>query len=335
MARPARGSSSALVGAAIALVGGVTSSASAETPSDRATAFEVDRSTPVAGRSELGFDGGAPLDTWGASIGLGYLDRPHVLSQGIAVDHRETLFLGAAVSFGSSIVVEGRLPLSHQLGDRLRPLAAGDGPRLDRWVPNDLHLAARARVGRVHAHDTADDGHDLLAVFVRGDLALPTGDESDFAGDLRYRLATNLIARLDLGPVILAASGGVTFRGAEVLVEGHVMGNELDGSLGLVVPLPTSVALTAELDGALGDDVAGKRGPSPVLAGGGAVVELVPGLQLGVRAQAGLNDQIGAPRFVGMLELAWHPPATRPEVPAKPATSAPSPPSDPPALDED
>lgn len=338
MARRAR-ASSRLVAPTFAVLAPLAS-AHAEAPTDRPTAFEVDRASPPAGRSELGFDGGAPLDTWGISVGLGYLDHPHVLPAGLAVDHRETLFLGGAISFGSSIVVEARLPLSHQIGDRLRPLDATTtgGPRLDRWVPNDLHLAARARVGRIHAHDAPAD-RDLLSVFVRGDLGLPTGDESDFAGDLRYRISTSLIARLDLGPVLVAGSGGVTFRGGEVLVAGHVVGDELDGSFGVIVPVPGSIKLTAELDGALGDNVAGKRGPSPLAAGGGIVVEALPNFQLGLRASTGLDDQIGAPRFTAVLEVAWHAPAPPPAPPRAsqpgPAAQPDEPPAPPPSLDED
>ena len=60
--------------------------AHADTPVDQPTALDVDRMAPPAGRSELGFDGGAPLATWGVSVGLGYLDRPYVVSTGIAVE---------------------------------------------------------------------------------------------------------------------------------------------------------------------------------------------------------------------------------------------------------
>ncbi|HEV7558162.1 MAG TPA: hypothetical protein VGO00_21990 [Kofleriaceae bacterium] len=287
--------------------------AHADTPIDQPTAFDVDREAPPAGRSELGFDGGAPLETWGVSIGLGYLDRPVVVPQGIAVDHRETFALGGAVAFGTSVVIEARLPLAHQIGDRLSFL--GTGGRLDRWVPGDLHFAARARVG----------GGKVASVFVRGDLGLPTGDDGDFAGDLRYSLAWNLIGRVDLGAVIIAANGGVKLRGGEVLVGGHVVGDELEGALGLIVPIADPVKLTAEFDGALGDNVAGKRGPSPAEVRVGAVVEPMTGLQLGLRVGAGLDEQIGAPRFRAMLEVAWHAPAPPPEPqPAEPEPTAPA-----------
>jgi hypothetical protein len=289
MARRALGSCSAL-----AVACGV---AYADTPVDQPAAFEVDREAPPAGRTELGFDGGAPLDSWGVSIALGYLDRPVIIDGGTAVDHRETVAVGGAVAFGTSLVIDARLPLAHQIGDRFSFL--GDGGRLDHWVPGDLHLAARARVG----------GNRLASLFVRGDLGLPTGDEGDFAGDLRYSVAWNLIGRVDLGAVIIAANGGILLRGGEVLVGGHVIGDELDGALGVIVPVIDPVKLTAEFDGSLGDNVAGKRGPSPAEVRVGAVVEPMTGLQVGLRAGAGVDDQIGAPRFRAMLEVAWHAPA--------------------------
>jgi hypothetical protein len=318
MARRARASCSGVACGVCAIACGV---ARADAPVDQPTAFEVDRATAPAGRSELGFDGGAPLSTWGVSLGLGYLDRPYVVATGIAVDHRETATFGVAVAFGTSVVIEARLPLAHQVGDRFSFL--GDGGRLDRWVPGDLHLAARARVGTVRG---------VASVFVRGDLGLPTGDEYDFAGDLRYSLTWNLIGRVDLGAVIIAASGGVKLRGGEVLVAGHVVGDELDGALGVIVPVAGPVKLTGELDGALGDNVAGKRGPSPLEARAGVVVEPVTGLQLGLRGGAGLDDQIGAPRFRVMLEVAWQAPAPPPPPPVAPVPVDVTPP---PSLDED
>jgi hypothetical protein len=40
-----------------------------------------------------------------------------------------------------------------------------------------------------------------------------------------------------------------------------------------------------------------------------------PGFAIGVRVGAGLDDQIGAPRFRATLELAWQAPAPPPSPP--------------------
>jgi hypothetical protein len=294
-----------------ALVALVPAVAFADTPSDRPSAFEADRESPPAGRTELGFDGGAPLPSWGASVSLGYLDRPLVLRSGditaVPIDHRETIAIGAAVAIADRIVLDLRMPWSHQIGDRFTAL--GDGPRLDHFVPGDLRLAARARI----------NGSAERAAFIRGELTLPTGDEGDFAGDLRYSLAWDLIGRVVVGPgVVIAANVGIRLRGAETQVYDRFLGDELTGAAGVVVPIPPiaglwcerdQVKLTGELVGVLGDNVGGKRGSSPAEARFGLVTEPWPSLFVGVRAGAGLDDQIGSPRFRATLEISWQAPA--------------------------
>jgi len=308
-----------------ALVALVPAVAFADTPTDRPSAFEADRESPPAGRSELGFDGGAPLASWGASVSFGYLDRPLVLHSGditaVPVDHRETVRIGAAIAIADRVVFDLDLPYSHQVGDRFTALDSG--PRLDRFVPGDLRIAARARI----------NGNADRAAFIRGELTLPTGDEGDFAGDLRYSLAWNLIGRIVVGPgIVVAATAGIRLRGAEVQVYDRFLGDELTGAVGVVVPIPPiaglwcerdQVKLTGELVGVLGDDVAGKRGSSPAEARLGVVTEPWPNLHVGVRAGTGLDDQIGSPRFRATLEISWQAPAPPPA--PKPAEPEPEP----------
>jgi hypothetical protein len=312
----------------LASLGWTPAVAYADTPVDRPSAFEADRESPPAGRTELGFDGGAPLASWGASVSLGYLDHPLVLHTGdltaVPIDHRETVAVGAAIAIADRVVFDVRIPWSHQIGDRFTALAPG--PRLDRFVPGDLRLAARARI----------NGSAGTAAFIRGELTLPTGDEGDLAGDLRYSLAWNLIGRMVVGPgVVIAATAGIRLRGAEVQVYDRFLGDELTGAAGVVVPIPPianlwckreQVKLTGELVGVLGDDVAGKRGSSPAEARVGVVTEPWPGLFVGVRAGTGLDDQIGSPRFRATLEISWQAPAPPPA--PKSAEPEPEPESD-------
>jgi hypothetical protein len=56
-----------------------------------------------------------------------------------------------------------------------------------------------------------------------------------------------------------------------------------------------------------------QRGPSPVEARFGFVGKPLPDVTVGVRAGFGLDDQVGAPRFRAMLELAWQAPAPPPK----------------------
>ena len=86
-------------------------------------------------------------------------------------------------------------------------------------------------------------------MFVRGELTLPTGDDSDFAGDNRYSFAWSLIGRATFGSgIVAAATGGIRFRGAEVMIGDRLAGDELTGGLGLSVPVPPIAGLWCEAD---------------------------------------------------------------------------------------
>ncbi len=299
--------------ATVALACGATV-AHAGTPVDRPEAIDVDRDDAPLGRVELGFDSGAPVDAWGLGARFEYLLRPITLSTTSAeshpVDHRETLALGGAIAI-NSIVVDLRMPLAHQIGDRYMGL--GDDRPLDRWVPGDLVVGARLRVTQ----------RPSFGAFLRAELTLPTGDDYDFAGNASWSGAWSLIGRFNLGAgIVLAATAGIRLRGAEVMVADRLVGDETFGGLGVIVPVPPIAHLwckaeqlkaTAEVVGVLGDNVDHELGASPVEARLGLVIAPLPGWVVGVRAGAGLDDQIGAPAFRATLELAWQPaPASAP-----------------------
>lgn len=275
----------------------------ADTPRETPAAIEIDRSEAPPGRSELGFDGGAPLEAWAATIAAGWLEQPITLDDTEPVRRRQTISAGGAIVVGTSMVFDARLGFSHQIGDRLR--AFDDSTKLARYALGDLRLGGRVRV-------TGDAGR---AVFVRADLTLPTGNDEHFAGEAGWSVAWRLIGRVTFGPdITLAATAGIRLRGIEVLIGDRVVGSELLGAAGIVVPLPPihplwcvpeQVKLTGEVTAILGDDVGGERGPSPVEARIGVVTQPLPWLQIGVRAGTGLADQLGAPRLRAVLELTY------------------------------
>ncbi|NVB85305.1 MAG: hypothetical protein HOV81_43480 [Kofleriaceae bacterium] len=285
------------------------SPAFAEQPSGRPEAVQLDRDAPPPGQVELGFDGGAPIQTWALSAQLGFLDRPMRLHtteiEVFPVEQRETLALGAAIALGTSAIADIRMPFSHQSGDRWQGL--GDERALDAWVLGDLALGARLRIAQRAG----------ASIFARAQLTLPTGDDHDFAGDARYSVAWNLIGRFSLpGGLVIAATAGVRFRGREVQLADRLVGDELTGAIGATYEIPAipglwcpanRVRATAEVDGVLGNDVAGERGPSPLEGRIGLVGKIRPWLAVGVRIGKGLDDQIGAPRFRGLLEVAFEP----------------------------
>jgi len=280
--------------------------ARAEAPKRAPSAIEVDRDDAPPGRTELGFDGGAPVFGWGATVSLGWLERPITLTAAdgttLPVRRRETLALGGAVALGESVVFDARLAAAHQVGDRLRP---GEPRALDRFVIGDLRLGARVRVA----------GGDRRAMFIRGELTLPTGDEGDFAGESSWTLAWQLAGRLALPRgITAAASAGIRLRGDEVVIGDRLAGDELHAAAGVAVPIPPlrplwceaeQVKLVAEAAVALGDDVGAGRGPSPAEARLGVVTLPRPWVAIGVRLSRGLTDEIGAPRARLSLELTY------------------------------
>jgi len=286
------------------VLAGCVVQARADTPLDEPTAIEVDRADAPGGRVELGFDGGAAVEAWGISLRGGWLERPITYGGVHPVRRRQTVTLGGALALGS-IVVDARLAAAHQVGDRI--VVPADGALRDRYVLGDLRLGARLRIA---------GGHDRAA-FVRGDVALPTGDDGDLAGDASWSLAWRLIGRATLpAGIVVASSAGIRLRGREVIVGDRLVGDELLGNLGVLVPLPPvrplwcaaeQVKLTAELHAVLGDDVGVGTGPSPVEARVGVVTKPTTRVTFGLSAGTGLNDQIGAPRYRVLVELAVQP----------------------------
>lgn len=292
---------------ATAALPGLTATVAADVPRDEPAAIEVDREIAPPGRAELGFDAGGAIDGWAASVSFGYLRRPIALRSNLGesapVTRRATVAIGAALALGESGLIDIRFPVAWQEGDRLK--IAGDPRGLDRWVPGDLRVGGRVRVV----------GTPRGSAFIRAEASFPTGDARDFAGEASWSLAWSLIGRAELpAGISLAVSGGIRLRGAEVLIADRLVGDELFGGLGILVPVPPirplwcvrdQVKLTAEIVGILGDDVANKSGPSPAEGRIGIVTRPLPDLALGVRVGAGLSDEIGTPRWRATIELTY------------------------------
>lgn len=299
--------------------------ARADMPRDTPTGIEVDRDAAPAGRVGFGFDGGEPVDAWGVSISAGWIERPIYLGAGTfgggspatqPVRRRETLSLGGALALGDSVVVDLGLRASQQVGDRLR--AAGNPEGLARYVLHDVRVGGRIRVV----------GDRDRAALLRAEFTLPSGDAAQFAGDARWTAAWSLIGRATLPhDLVIAATAGIRLHGAEVAVGDRLIGDELFAAAGVAVPLPSvgplrrlaaPVQLTGELLGSLGDHVGELSGPSPLEARLGVIVQPLAELTVGAHAGFGLDDQIGAPRFRALVELAWTPRVAPRSAPAAP-----------------
>jgi hypothetical protein len=97
-------------------------------------------------------------------------------------------------------------------------------------------------------------------------------------------------------------------------VADRVLGDELVGGVGATYQLPAihglycdanRVRITGEIVGVYGDDVGNAKGSSPAEARIGLVSEIRPWLLVAARLGKGIDDQIGSPRFRGMLELVY------------------------------
>ena len=293
---------------ALALLLVMSGVARAGEPVDRPEAFEVDREAPPPGQAEFSFDGGGPIiNDWAASVQLGYLVRPFNLHTSTVevfpVRQRQTMALGGAVRVGPAIVVDVRLPFSHQTGDRLMGL--GDDKPLDNWVPGDLGFGIRLRLVE----------RERYAAFVRGHVTFGTGDDFDFAGEARFTAAWMMVGRFKPHErITIAATAGVRFRGAEVIVADRLLGDELFGALGASYQLPAlrglycdanELRVIGELVGVLGNDVADKRGPSPAEVRFGVANKLRDWLWIAARGGTAIDDHIGAPRFRAMVEVVY------------------------------
>jgi hypothetical protein len=224
------------------------------------------------------------------------------------IEQRETLALGGAYAVTPQLVVDARMPFSHQTGDRY--VGLGDDRELDHWVAHDLGIGGRLRLA----------SRDLFSIFVRANLTFGTGNDYQFAGESRYTVAWSLIGRFTpVDRLVIAGSAGVRFRGEEVIVADRLLGDELFAAVGASFQLPAirglycdanEVRLTAELHGVLGNDVGDYEGSSPTEARVGVVSRIRPWVSVGVRVGKGIGDQIGSPRFRAMLEVAFAPGAS-------------------------
>jgi len=286
---------------------GLAPAARAQTPLTRPEATDVDRDSTPPGQAELGFDGGAPIGNWALGTALGLLEHPirfHTVGiKTYPVLRRESVAFGGAVALGDSVIVDARMPLAHQVGQRLQYL--GDQRSLDAWVPEDLTLGARVHVMT----------RGPVAVFVRGEITLPTGDDYDFAGAPNWSAAWMGIARVTLpADIVVAASGGIRLRGREVIVADQLVGDELmwavGGTIGIppLLPLwckPEQLKASLEVIGIAGDRVNHMTRPSPIEGRIGVVGRIRPEYGIAVRAGTHLDDDVGAPAFRLSIDLVY------------------------------
>ena len=223
----------------------------------------------------------------------------------VPVEHRETLALGGALALGPTR--RRRRAAAARAPGRRSLRGLGDDTPLDRWVLGDLALGARLRLAqREH----------VAASSRAAQLTLPTGDDHDFAGEARYTAAWMLIGAFALphGVVARRRRRACASAAARSIVADRLLGDELSRAIGATYELPAvpglwcaanHVRVTAELDRRARQR---RRGPARTVARrrrASACQRIRPWLAVAARVGKGLDDQIGAPRFRGLLELVY------------------------------
>jgi hypothetical protein len=280
-------------------------------PTDAPAAIELERWAASATSWWAGLEDARVVGLGHLAIGLtaSAIGRPVGLTSptgedlGAPVARRLTMILTAAYGVTETVELDVAIPIAFQSGDRRAAL--GDDRALASTAGGDLRIGGKLQV--------VDRG--ALRVGFAADLVLPTGNEQHYTGEASWIVHWRALAGVQLGRFGAAAAAGVRLRGEEVLLAPEqVAGNEVVGGIALAYALPpiggmscdwTQLRLIAELDAVLGDTVGEVRGPSPVEARLGVRGRIWRGWTIGVVAGRGVNDEVGSPRWRGVVELSW------------------------------
>ena len=299
--------------AAVALaLAGAGGAARAQSLVHQKPAISVERLTPSPGHAAfLGADDPdvLPAGAWAFDASLSLASDPIVLRDPITgaavtepVRWRLGLDLGVARGLGSRYQVGLAVPLALQSGDRLRGIGLSERP-LQRAVAGDARLYGTMRL----AGAPGAPGMGATAGVV---VVVPTGDDGDFAGEQGTVLEWHLAGGWRGPRAALALNAGARIRTHEVVLlsPSHPNGNELTGAvagevavtpLGRLLGSPDRLWAVGEVVGVLGDSIgAGRRGPSPLEARGGARLRVTEAWSVTAAVGVGLTAaEVGSPAW--------------------------------------
>jgi hypothetical protein len=287
--------------------------ASAQVPTVRHDGgFDVDRLAPPPGPGVfVQVEDGDVADrgAWSATASLSFEVRPLVVRHAgtgeelsVPVETRTGLDLGVAYGVGHDAQLGLSIPVVvYQSGDRLRGLDLPDEGPLQAAALGDLRLSGKLNL-------VASEGGLGQAWGVAATLRLPTGDETQFAGEAATMVEFHIIGSWRSRRWGLAANVGPRFRSEEVdfLSPEVTLGNEIVyGAAGSVrLPWGPDVDALAEVAGARGDE-----GVSPVEVRAGIRWRVAHGFTAGVVGGTSISgrDDVGAPVFRAVVDLRWEP----------------------------
>lgn len=280
--------------------------------SRRADAQETDFDQPAISVERLWVEPGAgrfvaAADASVLPVGdmhLGFLaslmSRPLVLKD---LRSGEDASVPVALRLGYELHVARGVTRKLQLGVALPMIAAQDGDRLQEIGLSEEYLDSVA-IGDVRLHAKLalqDDARKPYRYGASIYLALPTGDDHNFAGERGAVIGWTLLGSYRFRNLHLAANLGVRLRTAEVILlsPARPHGNELLVTLAARYDLPRSlvalpVAMLAEVTKVEGDD----GGASPGEWRAGLALETHTRFELRAVAGRGFTpDEVGSPRW--------------------------------------
>jgi hypothetical protein len=230
-----------LLGALAALVLSTRSAhaAGCSPVSGLSTCINADELWFAAGPSRfVGIASAEPLGARKFSFGVGtsYLSRPIVLHASspdpegrdifVVDDALDTTWL-FAYGVTRRLELTAALPFTlHQSGAGVEGVTSQSGPPLARTAVADPRVGAGFSIFHEASTGWQSDAKLLL------DVALPLGDQSDFAGEGSFVEAPALVAELRAGRFSAAGEIGARFRSARAMA-GQRVGSELVSMLGL------------------------------------------------------------------------------------------------------
>ncbi len=265
-------------------------------------AISVERlwSEPGPGAFVAGTDASVlPVGAMSVSFLASLMSRPLVLTD---LRTGEEASVPVALRLGYELTLARGITDKLQIGLALPMVAAQDGDRLQKIGLSEESLAPIA-LGDLRLHGKLRLQEDLNKAYAYGVsfyLALPTGDEDNFAGERSAVFAWNLVASYRWRGLRVAGNAGIRLRTSEVILlsPARPNGNELIGIVAAEYALPRffglSLAALGELVKVRGDD----GGPSPGEWRLGVSSSVGSRLRWRIAAGQGFTpDELGAPSW--------------------------------------
>ena len=290
----------------------------AGTASAQQSGFAVDRFEPAERGSQffvadtLDFRGDL-RPAFGAVLDYGY--KPLLVydrngdERAAIVRHQLFTHLGGAITIANRFRFAANLPIAlYQDGDD--PVVNGGRLRgADKPAFGDVRLAADARI--------LGEYGDVFTLAAGVRAWLPTGSKSQFTSDGSTRIAPQVMAAGDIGPLTYAARVALVYRGRDDAYAGSSLGSTLDGSAGLgLKTLQNKLVIGPEIYASsvfTDSDSFFKTRGTPAEWLFGAHYDVLKDIRAGAGIGGGLTRGYGAPQLRALFSIEYVPAYEKPD----------------------